>query len=259
MGIDVYVVFCHNATRASELEEMANSLPEGSKLNIVTTEDVAEEILNAETGVDALAENAHVKRSPRISKPFSFITPIDEDDLLDKLYRLYLREGRDHDFDRPAVMYVDITDAFPWEAVAVCKTSAIVETCMFTNVGKIKRIASFPRHLPLDETEITVLEHMMDRAYFTRKDMMTELNLDNNASHKTIKSLTDKGCVTIVDENSIDRKERPTVDHRRPYLYKVDKQCWMMCRINHRSVGSLEECQMEPEVPISEVIRQDCP
>ena len=255
MGVDVYVVFCHNAARASELEEMATSLPNGAKLNIVTAEDVAADILNIGTEGDSIDGPTCKERSPKISKPFNFITPIDEDDLLDKLHELYLREGRDHDFDRPAIMYVDITDALPWEAVAVCKTSAFVETCMFTNVGKIKRVSSFPRHLQLDETEITVLEHMMDRNFFTRKDMMTDLNLDSSASYRTINSLANKGCVTIVGEDSIDRRERPAVGHRKSHLYRVDKACWMMCRINHRSVGSLEECQTEPEIPISEVIK----
>lgn len=254
MTIAVRAIIYHRKEQLEDIMRLTDELEPGSTLHVITNARHAKSLESniRENNCSEECNNPPAIRDYDCDDEYIQIRGVyldidvvcDETDLAESLISKFDKETIGED-PETAVLEIDMSCATPWESVTVCKLSAAINIRMYTSRGDCRHIKSFPKHLDLDESELLILRLFRGRKNFTRDDVAkalrdTGLSASGTTVHRVIGSLGDKGCI-IELRGSEYPGERSTHGGNRVKYYRVDKNSWMMERINERAVGKLSE------------------
>ena len=254
MTIAVHAIIYHRKEQIKDIKRIVAEMEPGSTLHVIASDkhakslvsNIKENIFDKECHERSnILDNDCNGEYIQIREVYLDIDVVcDETSLAESLISKFDKETRGED-PKTAVLEIDMSCATPWESVTVCKLSAAINIRMYTSRGDCRHIKSFPKHLDLDESELLILRLFRERKNFTRDDVAkalrdTGLSASGTTVHRVIGSLGDKGCI-IELRGSEYPGERSTHGGNRVKYYRVDKNSWMMERINERAVGKLSE------------------
>ena len=253
MSISVKAIIYHRKKQIQDIERIASEMTPGSDLHVITSEKHAKKLKSDifqrnlyRTGGNYVENDASICLDCEVIRNVNIRihASSDENELISYLKTELLEAAESEDIES-TVLDIDMSCATPWESVAICKFSAAINVRMYMSHGKRRRIAAFPRHLDLDESEMAVLKDLGKMDYFTRDDVIevlrrARLPYSGTSSHRVIGSLGEKKCIRELRGTDYPG-ERSNHGGNRTKYYRVVDESWMMERINGRSVGTLEE------------------
>ena len=254
MTIAVRAIIYHRKEQLEDIMRLTDELEPGSTLHVITNARHAKSLESniRENSCSEECNNPPAIRDYGCDDEYIQIRGVyldidvvcDENGLAESLISKFDKETRGED-PETAVLEIDMSCATPWESVTVCKLSAAINIRMYTSRGDCRHIKSFPKHLDLDGSELLILRLFRGKNNFTRDDVAkalrdTGLSASGTTVHRVIGSLGDKGCIMELRGNEYPG-ERSTHGGNRVKYYRVDKNSWMMERINERAVGKLSD------------------
>ena len=253
MSIVINAVFYHRTSQFPHIDRIISEMEPGTTLHVITSKKVSVKLKDT-----IMERNGRLLSDDRMRKHYvdeayisyrdvniGIMTPSDESELIKDIRREFRKSKRDADIDS-VFLEIDMTNALPWESVAVCKLSAAVNVHMYTERNSSRRtIASFPRLVNMDEKELTVMDGELHSSEFTVIDATNDLERrglysSNSTTQRVVSRLVDKG---FVRELRGDKYPGPRSNHggnREKYYRSVDES-WMIYRINRRKAASIKD------------------
>ena len=191
MPVDV-VLFYHRKRDLGRIAQLLDPKSEPCRTHVVTDAKGAKAV---KKGLDELESSMGCQYDLPMSERVHFLIPRENDDLLKLLCEVF----HGHLFDNKGQpLEIDLTNAKPWEAVDICKFSAIADVKLYTAMGSDrKNIDPFPRILRLDEDEIDILGSILETPEddFGYDDIVRELGMTYSTARRRVDSLLNKGCL----------------------------------------------------------------
>lgn len=253
MSIVINAAFYHRTSQFPHIERIISRMEPGTTLHVITSKkssvklkDTIMERNGRSLSEDSMrkhyADEAYIRyRDVNIG----IMTPSNESELIRDIRREFRKSKQDANIDS-VVLEIDMTNAQPWESVAVCKLSAAVNVHMYTERDSSRHtIASFPRLVSMDEKELTVMEEELHSSGFTVTDAANDLKSrglysSNSTSQRVINSLVTKGFVRELRDDEYPGTRSNHGGNREKYYHPV-KESWMMYRINRRKVANIKD------------------
>ena len=233
MPVDV-VLFYH---RKRDLDRIAQSLssPEPCRTHVVTNSKGAKAV---KKGLDEMESSMGCQYDLPMSERVSFIISRSEGDLLRPLCERFHGYLFEESGERP--LEIDLTHAEPWEAVDVCKFSAIADVKLYTAMGSDrKNIDPFPRILRLDEDELDILGLILKKPGndFGYDDIAGEFGMTYSTARRRVGSLKKREC--LKDSHN---KSRLTGRPDKRFTINSNKldECEFAYLVNSRAVDKLD-------------------
>ena len=234
MVVDV-VLFYHRKRDLDRIAHLLDPKSEPCRTHIVTDSKGAKAV---KKGLDELESSMGCQYDLPMSERVKFIIPRSEGNLLKPLcerFHGHLFEGSE---EQP--LEIDLTNAEPWEAVDVCKFSAIADVKLYTAMGSDrKNIDPFPRILRLDEDELDILGLMLNKPGndFGYDNVARELGMTYSTARRRVGSLEKRECLEDSHNKSV-LTGRP--DKRFTINSNKLDECEFAFLMNSRAVDKLD-------------------
>ena len=199
MPVDV-VLFYHRKRDLDRITQLLSS-PEPCRTHVVTDAKGAKAVKKR---LDEVESSMGCQYDLPMSERVSFIISRSEGDLLRPLCERFHGYLFEESGELP--LEIDLTHAEPWEAVDVCKFSAIADVKLCTAMGSDrKNIDPFPKILRLDEDELEIIGLMLRKPKddFGYDDIAAELGMTYSTARRRIESLKGRNCVKDSDNKVI--------------------------------------------------------